>query len=127
MKVESVVAPAIYRMDNGTFRVVARVGDRQTGPRPNEKRFPADTALRVMDRWQEDTRAELRRQDLRPAKGTLADDAESYLKLVRPRLASAKDREYDIRQWLTRFGHRHRHTLEPKELQTQLNDWRIKG
>jgi hypothetical protein len=58
------------------------------------------------------TRAEIRRQDLRPAKGTLADDVGQYLKLVEPRLVSFKDREYDLRQWLDRFGHRHRHTLD---------------
>jgi site-specific recombinase XerD len=120
-------APGIYRMDNGSYRVVARVGDRKTGPRPKEKRFPSGTALRAMKHWQEDARAELRRQDLRPAKGTLADDVEQYLKLVKPRLVSFKDREYDLRQWLPRFGHRHRHTLEPKELQTQLNEWRLNG
>ena len=127
MKVESVLAPGIYRMDNGSYRVVARVGDRKTGPRPKEKRFPEDTALRTMKAWQEDARAEIRRQDLRPAKGTRADDVDQYLKLVKPRLVSFKDREYDLRQWLARFGHRHRHTLEPKELQTQLNEWRLKG
>jgi site-specific recombinase XerD len=127
MKVESVIAPGIYRMDNGTYRVVARVGDRKTGPRPKEKRFPTGTAPRVMKQWQENTRAELRRLDLRPAKGTLAEDVGQYLKLVEPRLVSFKDREYDLRQWLARFGHRHRHTLEPKELQTQLNEWRLKG
>lgn len=127
MKVEEVLAAGIYRMDNGSFRVVARVGDRKTGPRPKEKRFPAGTALRAMKRWQEDQRAELRRQDLRPAKGTLADDVEQYLKLVEPRLVSFQDREYDLRKWLLRFGHRHRHTLEPNELQTQLNEWRMSG
>ena len=127
MKVESVIATGIYRMDNGSFRVVARVGDRKSGPRPKEKRFPKGTALRTLQAWQQDTRAELRRQDLRPAKGTLADDVEQYLKLVQPRLVSFKDREYDLRQWLPGFGHRRRHTLEPGELQTQLNEWRLKG
>jgi hypothetical protein len=39
-----------------------RVGDRKTGPHPKEKRFPAGTAVRVMKRWQEDQRAELRRR-----------------------------------------------------------------
>ena len=127
MKIESVSTPGIYRMDNGSYRVVARVGDRRTGPRPKEKRFPAGTALRVMKRWQEDQRAELRRQDLRPARGTFADDVEQYLKLVEPRLVSFKDRSHDLRQWLPRFGHRHRHTLERNELQTQLNEWRLSG
>jgi site-specific recombinase XerD len=127
MKVESIVAPGIYRMDNGSFRVVARVGDRKTGPRPKEKRFPKGTALRALKSWQEDQRAELRRQDMRPARGTLADDVEQYLKLVEPRLVSFKDRRYDLHRWLERFGHRHRHTLETNELQTQLNEWRLKG
>lgn len=46
---------------------------------------------------------------------------------MEPRLTSSKDRQYDLRQWLPRFGHRHRHTLEPGGLQTQLNEWRLKG
>ena len=80
-----------------------------------------------MKQWQEDQRAELRRQDMRPARGTLADDVEQYLKLVEPRLVSFKDRRYDLHRWLERFGHRHRHTLETNELQTQLNEWRLQG
>src|SRR5438445_6926061 len=99
MRVQEVLAPGIYRMDNGTYRVVDRVGDRKRGPRPKEKRFSKDTALRTMREWQQDTRADLRRLDLRPAKGTLADDVEQYLKLVKPRLVSFRDREYDLRQW----------------------------
>src|SRR6266480_4739466 len=98
MKVESVIAPGIYRMDNGSYRVVARVGDRKTGPSPKEKRFPSGTALRVMRRWQEDTRAELRRLDLRPVKGTLAEDVERYLKLMEPRLVSFRDRARDLKE-----------------------------
>lgn len=127
MKVKAVIAPGIYLMDNDSYRVVARVGDRKKGPRPKEKRFPRDTALRAMKGWQEDQRAEMRREDLRPVKGALADDADHYLKLVQPRLVSFKDREYDLRQWLPRFGHRHRHTLKPTELQAQLNEWRLDG
>jgi hypothetical protein len=72
MKVQSVIAPGIYRMDNGSYRVVARVSDRKTGPPPKEKRVAAGTALRVMKRWQEDQRSELRRENLRPVLGTLA-------------------------------------------------------
>jgi hypothetical protein len=105
MKVEKVIAPGIYRMENGSFRVVARVGDRKTGPRPKEKRFPANTALRTMKGWQEDTRAELRRQDLRPAKGTLADDVEQYLKLVQPRLGIRPQLEHDFVNVSNGFRH----------------------
>jgi site-specific recombinase XerD len=127
MRVKAVLAPGVYEMDNGSYRVVARVGDRKSGPRPREKRFSKDTALRKMKAWQEDAKAEMRRQDLRPAKGSLAADAEQYLQLVKPRLVSFKDRAYDLRQWLPRFGQRYRHTLEPNELQAQLNEWRLKG
>ena len=100
MKVEKVVAPGIYRMDNGTYRVVARVGDRKNSPRPKEKRFPRDASLKSMRAWQEDARAEIRRQDLRPAKGTLADDVGEYLKLVQPRflrhaVALARKRRFE--------------------------------
>src|SRR5688572_23546278 len=97
MKVVKVLAPGIYEMENGSYRVVARVGDRKTGPKPKEKRFPKGTAFKKLKSWQEDTRAEIRRLDLRPAKGTLADDVESYLTLVQPRLVSFKDRQYDLR------------------------------
>ena len=97
MKVESVIAPGIYRMDNGSFRVVARVGDRKTGPRPKEKRFPKGTALRGMQAWQSDTRASLRRESLRPVKGTLADGVERYLVLPEVKaLVAYKDRVREI-------------------------------
>ncbi len=127
MKIKRVIAPGIYEMENGSFRVVARVGDRKKGPAPKERRFPKGTSLRKMKRWQESQRSELRRQDLRPARGTLSEDVTKYLALVEPRLVSIKDREYDLRTWLPRFGHRHRHTLEPQEIQAQLNEWRISG
>ena len=124
MKVESVIAPGIYRMDNGSFRVVARVGDRKTGPRPKEKRFPKGTALRDMKRWQEDQRAEMRRQDLRATKGTLAEDVDRYLREVGDSVKFIEDRAREIRAWLPTFGHRHRHTIEPHEVKEQLREWR---
>ena len=97
MKVESVLAPGIYRMDNGSYRAVARVGDRKTGPRPKEKRFPKGTALRKMQAWQNDARAALRRETLRPVLGTLAADVERYLEkpLVKRRAASMILRQPD--------------------------------
>jgi site-specific recombinase XerD len=124
MKVKSVVEPGIYHMENGSYRVVARVGDRKTGPPPKEKRFPKGTALRDMRRWQQDTRADMRRQDLRAAKGTLADDVDRYLREIGDSVKFIKDREREIRSWLAAYGHRHRHTIEPHELKEQLREWR---
>jgi len=119
-------ASGIYRMDNGSFRVVARVGDRKTGPSPKEKRYPAGTALRVMRRWQEDTRAELRRANLRPALGTLAADIPGYLERLRGRLEHPSDRKHEIAPWLPPFGHRRRDTIEDHEIEEQVREWQGK-
>ena len=93
MKVAKVIAPGIYQMENGSFRVVARVGDRKTGPSPKEKRFSKGASLRAMRVWQEDARAGLRRQNLRPTKGTLADDIGRYLREVGQSVKYIKDRK----------------------------------
>ena len=114
----------MYRLENGSFRVKVAVGDRNRGGLKKEKTFARGTGLREMKAWQTTARAELTREDIRPARDTLAADVERYLALKKPHLVSFKDREYDLRAWLARFGHRHRHTLEPQELQTQLNEWR---
>jgi len=124
MKVVKVVAPGIYRMENGSFRVVARVGDRKSGPRPKEKRFPAAAALRTMKTWQENTRAELRRQELRAATGTLASEVARYVREVSDTVKFLKDREREIRAWLPTFGHRARHTITPQEVKDQMREWR---
>src|SRR5687767_6456481 len=116
MKIDSPIAHGIYKMSNGSFRVVARVGDRKTGPRPKEKRFPKGTALRKMQVWQSDARAELRRLDLRPALGTLAADVERYLERSEVRsLASRKSRVADTRAWLPSLGHLRRDQITPND------------
>jgi hypothetical protein len=120
MKVESVIAPGIYRMDNGSFRVVSRVGDRKTGPRPKEKRFPKGTALRQMKQWQEDQRAELRRQDIRPVRGTLAADIPTYLDRIKGRLEYAGNRGYEIRAWVSSLGQLRRDMID------SLGNWPVR-
>jgi site-specific recombinase XerD len=126
MKVESVIAPGIYRMDNGSYRVVARVGDRKTGPRPKEKRFPTGTAPRVMKRWQEDQRSELRRENLRPVRGTLAADVPTYLERMQGQLQHPSDRKYEVQAWLSAFGSRRRDSIEDHEIEEQVRQWQSK-
>jgi|KBSSwiStaDraftv2_1062776.scaffolds.fasta_scaffold179254_2 integrase len=123
MKVVFVAAPGIYRMDNDSFRVVARVGDRKTGPRPKEKRFPADTALRVMKRWQEDQRSALRRENLRPVRGTLAADVPTYLTRTQYRLQYPEGRKHEIEAWLLKFGDRRRDSIQDHEIEEQVREW----
>jgi integrase len=128
MKVKSTLAPGVYRMDNGSYRVVARVGDRKTGPPPKEKRFPPTASLREMKKWQENERAELRRASLRPVLGSLAADVERYLlKDEVMGLASYKTRKSDTRAWVSRFGHLRRDEIETDQLQRQVKDWLAAG
>jgi hypothetical protein len=109
-------------MDNGSYRVVARVGDRKKGPPPKERRFPANMTLKKMKAWQEDVRAELRRQKIRPVLGTLAADVDRYLaKPEVTRLASSKTRLSDTRAWLSGFGHLRRDDISAEQVQQQTN------
>jgi integrase/recombinase XerD len=123
MKVAAVLAPGIYKMDNGSHRVVARVGDRKSGPRPKEKRFPASASLRDMKRWQEDQRSLLRRETMRPVRGTLAADVPAYLNRMEGALQFPTNRRYEIGAWLGPFGHRRRDSIEPQEIEQQVREW----
>lgn len=123
----NVVAPGIYRLPNGTFRAVARVGDRKTGPRPQEKRFPKNTPLREMKAWQEGKRSEMRRSDLRPATGTYAADRLKYLDCTEGQLEYPTCREYETAAWLPTFGHRNRHTITDREIEDQVRTWQREG
>ncbi len=124
MKLKKVIAPGVYELENGSFRVVARVGDRRRGPRPKEKRFPAKTPLRKMRAWQEEIRAELRRQSIRPVLGTLAADIERYLATANvTRLASVKTRLSDTRVWSSAFGHLRRDDIATEQVQRQVDEW----
>lgn len=81
-----------------------------------------------MQRWQEDTRADMRREQLRPVKGTLAADVERYL--LQPQvtaLASYKTRLSDTRAWVPRYGHLRRDELTPAIVGRQLTDWVTAG
>ena len=121
------IGQGIYELENGNFRAVARVGDRKTGPRPKEKRFPKGTALRTMRLWQEATRADMRRQDIRPVRGTLAGDAPRYLSIMNARLAHPEHREQELESWMGKFGERRRDSIEREEIRQQMLDWEAAG
>ena len=123
-----VVAPGIYLLEDGSYRAVARVGTKNHGTeRRKEHRFPSGSSLREIRTWLEGTRAELRRETLRPVRGTLAADVERYMRVMRQRLESPESREYEIGAWLARFGHRRRDGIEREELRQQVLDWEAAG
>jgi len=119
--------PGIYQLPDGRFRVIARIGDRKSGPAPKEKRFPKGTSLRELRRWRDDQRADMRRLDLRPVKGTLAGDSERYLKIMNARLAHPEDREGETRAWFQRFGDRRRESIKQEDVRQQVLDWEAEG
>lgn len=127
MKIQSVVAPGVYLMDNNTFRVIARVGDRKTGPAPKEKRFPPKTALRDMKRWQEEARSEIRRETLRPVKGTLAADVPRYLDSMTGHLQHPKHRKHEIEAWLPTLGDRRRDAITSHDVKQQVRVWQAEN
>lgn len=82
----------------------------------------------MMKAWQEDQRAELRRQNLRPVLGTLAADVERYLEKPEvTRLASYKTRLSDTRCWLGGFGHLRRDQITSQSVQAQVDGWMKAG
>ena len=121
-----VVAKGIYQTSNGGYRVVARLGDRRTEV-SREKRFPKGTKLKAMKDWQGNTLAELRRQDFRPARGTLAADAPRYLDVMKARLQEPEHREKELSAWYQRFGDRRRDSIKQEEIRQQMLDWEANG
>lgn len=113
------VLPGIYLIPNG-YRVKVRVGRLQA-----EAFFPLETLRRTMRQWQEEKRVDLRARQPAANRGTLAADAERYLKLPEiMNMPSARSRRGDLQTWLPRFGHRRRDSLTPVEIQELLGEWR---
>lgn len=113
----------IYELASGAFRVTVAVGDRARGGRSREKHFPTDTGVKVMKAWQDEQRAALRREDLRPALGTLNADVPGYLVTVDTRLEHPGSRKHEIDAWRARFGDRRRHTITRDEIRQQVKEW----
>jgi integrase len=111
--------PGIYETATG-YRVVACIG-RGKGKR-REKAFPAGTSERKMVRWQEDAERDLR--SLPTAKvGNLEADLAAYL-LARATMPTIKTRTRHLQLWVTALGGaRHRDTVTPMEVRTQLETW----
>lgn len=110
--------PGIYPQPSGAFRVIASIG---RGKRV-EKAFPKGTSQRAMVVWQEEARAELRRRPA-PKAGTLETDVADYLR-ARATMPTLKTRRRHLEMWVAALGGaRHRDTVTPLEVRTQLETW----
>lgn len=126
-KVLATVAPGIYKLEDGSYRVVAHVGNSRLSQRRKEKRFAADTGIREMKRWQANTRAALSREKLRIRRDTLTADVPRYMTVMKRRLKHPDLREDEINAWLPAFGERRRDAIEGEEIRQQVLRWEAEG
>lgn len=117
----------IAKLPNGHYRVRIAYGTRNRGMVQKEKTFPADAGLKEMKEWQSDTRADLKRLNLRPAKGTLKADAPRYHERFTQRLDHPESRKAELAAWFPTFGQRARHTIKSAEVRQQVKDWQAAG
>lgn len=117
------IARGVYKDRHGLAATV-KVG---TGDESfqREKRFPHETPHKEIKKWQEDTRAELRRMQGRPsssAKGTLSADAAVYLPQVK-HLASYKSRVCEVNAWTALYGRLRRNKLTAEHVRKARATW----
>jgi integrase len=121
------IAPGIY--DDATGRA-AKV---KVGTHPDclerERRYPAGTSLRTIQRWQNETRTELEKQLETPAaRGTFAADVLRYYDTGSfAELTHQEDRRRCLDVWVPIFRVRRRATIRSHEINAQLQAWRASG
>jgi integrase len=125
--VVATVAPGIYKLDDGSYRVVAHAGNSRVNQRRKEKRFPSSAGMREMKRWQATARAAFERDGLRLQRDTLAADVPRFMRVMKHRLVRPEHREHEVNSWLARFGDRRRHTIEPEDVRQQVIAWEVEG
>lgn len=106
----------IYRTKYG-FRATLKVGTVN-----KTKRYPPDTDIALIERWREETRVRLRYKFPKGRRGTLAGDAERYLKQVQ-HLASYKARRIEVNAWVKALGKTHRQALTAAHVATVRAQW----
>lgn len=126
-KIVQRVAPGIYRLASGGFRVRVSVGDSKRGGQSRETTFPKNTLRRKMQGWQADTRATLRRQRIVPAMGTLEADVPRYLDALKRNVRLMTDRKSALQFWLDEFAARRRHTSLRDDVRQRIKHWQRDG
>ena len=113
------LAPNIYQDGTG-YAVIVRVGGK-----PDEHRFPPGTPFERLEATRE-TLLLTRRKHARPRAGSLAADAQDYLKT----LGDAQTRKFATilcGHWTVRYGHESRFALTRLVIEQQLAEWQHAG
>jgi integrase len=91
-----------------------------------ETRFERGTDLETLKENRDQLRADLRDELPATTRGTLAADAERYLKQIAGRPGTAADRSH-LRAWLDRLGKKPRGRITAHDIRLALSAWRSKG
>ena len=117
------VAQGIHRDRYGFDARVKAQGQART------KRFPPDTDLLVMQRWQAHMRAELldRAADAGPLlRGTLAAAAPRYLRQIAGRVSMKADRSH-LAAWILRLGQMQLTRITAEHVNLAIAAWQLAG
>ena len=99
----------------------------RVGTARQEKRWPPDTPLELLEQWRVDTRYILSRDQPRAPRGTLAGDLPRYLKAV-AHLVGFVTRRSECRAWLTALGPQTSRTrITPEHVRRARADWLADG
>jgi integrase len=129
-------AVGAYPLGDGGWRAKVAVGNSRHGGKAVEQKFAPGTPLKDIQRWQDQTRAALQRQEIKVVKGVFGfyvegqayGDAAIYLGRSDVKsLASYKSRVCDIAAWCPRFGNTLRHLITPTEIEEEMEKWRAAG
>jgi integrase len=111
------------RLDTGIYRdqwgIAATV---KVGKLQREKRFDAETSIKTIKAWQDETRVALRKISPTATRGTFAADAARYLAAVAA-MPTYKEREQHIALWTAEFGARARYTITTPDVDAVLSRW----
>ena len=113
--------PAASRRDGWGLSATVKVNGDQ-----RENRFPADTPIRKIRAWRDETRVALRSTVPRKSGGSFREDAARYLARVRA-MPSYRERERNIGFWVEEFGDRRRSAVTTEEIAQVLQRWERDG
>lgn len=114
------IAKGIYRDRHGLAAIV------RVRPHPQlEKRFPFGTAMKLLQRWQNEERVRLGAIAERAGRGTLKADVQRYLKLIK-HLVSYKSRVSELAAWTALYPRTLRSALTRDDVMNARKKWQGK-
>lgn len=123
MKRRKRIAAGVYK-DRYGLSAAVKVGTGDEAMQ-REKRFPFDTKVTDIRKWQDAIRSELRAKQGRAGKavqGTLEADAKRYLKQV-AQMVSYKSRVCEINAWTEKYGRLKRSQITSEHVRKARADW----